>query len=265
MLVKMAVVLLLTGSLVGLVSGMIGVGGCFIMVPIQFWLLTSMGIDPTIAIRVAFGSNLAVVLPTAISAVRIHHKRSAVVWSKVWILGISGLVGAMIGAKLASVLPAGILKKAFGLAVLFGAVRMLFGKLPEVGDVYPKKHLYVLWGILLGLASGIIGIGGGVLMIPVLTIFLGFDMRSAIGSSTAVMIFTSLGGILSYIYNGLKVMGLPPYSLGYVNLLQFSLLAITSIPMARLGAHLAHKIPRTHLKYLFVVVMVYMGIKMLFT
>ncbi len=257
------IILLITGAAVGLVSGIIGVGGCFIMVPVQYWLLTSMGIEPTIAIRVAFGSNLAVVLPTAISATYIHNKRSAVVWDKVWVLGGWGLIGAIIGAKLASILPAVLLKKAFGLAVLFGAMRMLFGKLPTVKDVHPKKYLYIIWGILLGLASGIIGIGGGVLMIPILTIFLGFDIRSAIGSSTAVMIFTSLGGILSYIYNGIGVDGLPPYSLGYVNLLQFVLLSGTSIPMAKVGAQLSHRIPKNFLKYLFVAVMIYMGIKML--
>lgn len=59
--------LLLTGIGVGLVSGMLGVGGCFIMVPIQFFILKAIGIDPTIAIRVAFGANLLVVLPTALS------------------------------------------------------------------------------------------------------------------------------------------------------------------------------------------------------
>jgi len=60
-------VLLRTGLFVGFFSGLLGVGGGFIMVPIQFWLLKLMGIDPTIAIRIAFGKSLAVILPTAIS------------------------------------------------------------------------------------------------------------------------------------------------------------------------------------------------------
>ena len=59
--------LLITGIGVGFASGLLGVGGCFIMVSIQFWILTSIGIDPTTAIRISFGTNLAVVLPTAIS------------------------------------------------------------------------------------------------------------------------------------------------------------------------------------------------------
>ncbi|NLI33635.1 MAG: sulfite exporter TauE/SafE family protein, partial [Deltaproteobacteria bacterium] len=61
------IALLLTGMGVGFASGLLGVGGCFIMVPVQFWALKSIGVDPTIAIRIAFGTNLLVVLPTALS------------------------------------------------------------------------------------------------------------------------------------------------------------------------------------------------------
>jgi uncharacterized membrane protein YfcA len=63
-------VLLGTGALVGFACGMLGVGGGFLMVPVQIWALTSSGIDPTIAVRVAFGTSLAVVLPTAIAGCR---------------------------------------------------------------------------------------------------------------------------------------------------------------------------------------------------
>jgi len=80
-------VLLITGALVGLVSGMLGVGGCFIMIPVQFWILTAMGTDPTIAIRVAFGTNLLVVFPTALSGSFRHHKKNAVLWKPaiIWV------------------------------------------------------------------------------------------------------------------------------------------------------------------------------------
>ena len=70
--------LLVTGIGVGFASGLLGVGGCFIMVPVQFWVLASMGIDPTIAIKIAFGTNLAVVLPTALSGAIGHSRRKAV-------------------------------------------------------------------------------------------------------------------------------------------------------------------------------------------
>src|SRR6056297_3618206 len=99
------VCLLLTGAVVGLASGMLGVGGCFIMVPVQFWVLTSMGVSVDVAIKVAFGTNLLVVLPTAISGAYSHTKKGSVLWKQGIILGITGLVGSVIGATIASNLP----------------------------------------------------------------------------------------------------------------------------------------------------------------
>ena len=74
------IILLITGICVGFASGLLGVGGCFIMIPVQFWVLTSIGINPKIAILVAFGTNLLVVLSTAISGALGHSRKNAVLW-----------------------------------------------------------------------------------------------------------------------------------------------------------------------------------------
>ena len=258
------IALLATGIGVGFASGLLGVGGCFIMVPVQFWALTSTGVETTTAIRIAFGTNLAVVLPTAISGAIGHHRRNAVLWKAGVNIGLSALVGAMVGGMIAAHLPGGMLKIGFGLAILAGAIRMLTAKPPKASSEPVGSNLvYFLWGVPLGIVSGVIGIGGGVLMIPVMVLALRFKMHQAVGTSTALMIFASLGGILSYMYHGLHHPGLPPYSAGYVNLLHFVLLAGTSVPMAQVGARVAHKIPAKQLKYLFIAVMLYMGLKMI--
>jgi len=256
--------LLLTGIGVGLVSGMLGVGGCFIMVPIQFFILKAIGIDPTIAIRVAFGTNLLVVLPTAISGTFRHHKKEVVLWKQAIILGTVGALAGFGGAALASHLPGSILAKIFGSAILLGSLRMMTAKPIRVeGKINKNSLTYVFWGLILGFVTGLIGIGGGVLIIPIMLIFLNFNMHEAVGTSTAMMIFTALGGSLAYIILGWHHPGLPAHSLGYVNLLQWLLLAGTSVPMAQVGAHLAHKIPAGSLKWLFIAVMFYMGLKMI--
>ncbi|AKI98199.1 sulfite exporter TauE/SafE family protein [Kosmotoga pacifica] len=258
------VILLITGAGVGFASGLLGVGGCFLMVPVQFWVLTSIGVDSTIAIRIAFGTNLAVVLPTAISGAFGHHRKEAVLWKAGIVLGLTGLAGAFVGGFIATHVPGNFLTIAFGLAILAGAIRMLTAK-PIKAESKPVNSVLtcMLWGFPLGIVSGIIGIGGGVLMIPVMVIALGFDMHQAVGTSTALMIFTSIGGILSYIVNGLNVPGLPVYSVGYVNLLQWILLAGTSVPIAQIGVKAAHKLPAKQLKYAFIVVMIYMSLKII--
>ncbi|MGD8763199.1 MAG: sulfite exporter TauE/SafE family protein [Desulfobacteraceae bacterium] len=258
------IALLITGVGVGFASGLLGVGGCFIMVPVQFWALTLIGVDPTIAIRIAFGTNLAVVLPTAISGAIGHHRKKAVSWKAGIILGLSGLVGSVVGGYFAAHIPGNILKIGFGLAILAGGIRMLTAKPLKVEkESIDSGLLYMLWGFPLGIVSGIIGIGGGVLMVPVMVLAMRFKMHQAVGTSTALMIFTSIGGILSYTVNGLNVSGLPVYSVGYVNFLQWILLAGTSVPMAQVGVRVAHKLPAKQLKYIFIAVMIYMGLKMI--
>ncbi|RLE43846.1 sulfite exporter TauE/SafE family protein [Candidatus Woesearchaeota archaeon] len=257
-------VLLITGTLVGLVSGLLGVGGCFIMVPVQYWILTAIGIDPTIAIRVAFGTNLLVVFPTALSGSFRHHKKKVVLWKQATILGLTSMVFTFAGAYLASILSGSILKVIFGLAILLGALRMATAHPIRVqGEPHANPVTYIFLGIIFGFVTGLIGIGGGVLMVPLMVIFLNYHIHEAVGTSTAVMIFTSLGGAIAYMVYGLNAPGLPPHSLGYVNLLQWILLAGTSVPMAQLGVHVAHKINPKLLKWIFIIVMVYMGLKMI--
>ena len=257
------IALLITGIGVGFASGLLGVGGCFIMIPVQYWVLTATGIDPTIAIRVAFGTNLLVVLPTALSGAIGHTRKGAVLWRAGIVLGVTGAFSSLLGGYVAAHLPGRILTTIFGLAILAGAVRMLTAKPPKITEE-PTKNMftYFLWGLPLGFACGLIGIGGGVLMVPVMVVILKFRMHQAVGTSTAMMIFTSIGGVTSYIIEGLGVSGLPEYSIGYVNLLQWILLAGTSVPMAQVGVRAAHRLPAKQLRYVFIAVMVYMGLKM---
>ena len=258
------IVLLLTGALVGFASGLLGVGGGFIMVPIQFFLLTSLGVDPTTAIRVAFGTSLAVILPTAISGTLGHARRGAVLFGPMILMGISGLVAALIGGTLAANTPGIYLRIIFGILVCISGVWMLIAKYPEISGEPKEGFLsYILIGFLTGLLSGLLGVGGGVVLVPILVILMGFRMIRAVGTSTAVIAFTSLGGIIAYTSNGFNVAGLPPYSIGYINLIQFVVLAVISVPMAQIGVKASHKLPEKQLRYIFIVVMFYIALKMI--
>jgi len=258
------IILIITGIAVGFASGLLGVGGCFIMIPVQFWVLESMGIDPKVAILVAFGTNLLVVLPTAMSGAWRHSKKEAVLWRPAIIMGLTGAGGSILGAFVATLIPGNILPIIFGIAIIAGGIRMLTAKPPKIEENPPTTDLpYVLWGLPLGFACGLIGIGGGVLMIPIMVVFLKFQMHKAVGTSTGMMIFTATGGAISYMIMGWNVPGLPPYSIGYVNLIQWICLAVTSVIMAQVGAHVAHKLHPQKLKYIFIIVMFYMGLKMI--
>jgi len=261
-------VLLTTGIIVGFACGLLGVGGGFIMVPVQIWALTSTGIDPTLATRIAFGTSLAVILPTSLSGCYGHNCRGVVLWRPGIAMGLSGLAGAFLGGTIAAHAPGELLRMIFGFVVLMGALRMLFARNLQPrqtsGDRSKDSLLkYVLWGTAVGIVSGLTGIGGGVILIPAMVVTMGFSMYQAIGTSSMTIAFNSVGGILAYAINGWGVAGLPPYSIGYINLLQFALLAGGSVLAAKYGVNVAHRLPAEKLKYIFVMLMIFIGLKMI--
>ncbi|MFC1974747.1 sulfite exporter TauE/SafE family protein [Chloroflexota bacterium] len=258
------IILLATGIVVGFAGSLLGVGGAFIMTPVQYMVFTSIGIPTDTAIKLAFGTSLLVILPTALSGAWRHHKRGTVWWKAAIIMGSCTLIGAFVGATIAAHLPGEQLKIAFGAVVLLSGIRMLTANLPQIEEE-PRENpwLWVAWAIPIGIITGAIGIGGGVLMVPVMVLALKFKMHNAVATSLAMMIFTSIGGIIGYIINGLGVPNLPAYSIGYVNLPNWFLLAVTSVSMAQVGAITAHRLPAKQLRYTFIAVMFYMGLKML--
>ena len=107
-----------------------------------------------------------------------------------------------------------------------------------------------------------LGVGGGVFLIPALCILFGFSLIQAIGTSSVFIAFTAIGGLISYIYTGFGVNPMP-YSLGYVSLINFVLIVLFSVPMATIGAKLVYKMPEKRLKQVFAIVLIYMAIKMI--
>jgi uncharacterized membrane protein YfcA len=157
----------------------------------------------------------------------------------------------------------------FGIVVLLGALRMIFTGIildretSRRGE--PKESLpqYFFWGLFVGAVSGLCGIGGGVILIPIMVIVLGFSMLQAIGTSSITIAFNAAGGVLAYAIYGWGVAGLPQYSLGYIDLMQFALLAGTSVFTASFGVLAAHRLPAEKIKYIFVILMTYIGLRMI--
>ena len=258
------IILLATGIAAGFGSGFLGIGGAIIMTPVQYIVFTQMGIPAEIAIKLAFGTSLLVILPIAVSGAWRHHRMGAVWWKAAIVMGTCSLVCAFGGATLVAYLPGEGLRIAFGAFILAGAIRMLTAREPQAKEK-PRDNpwLWAAVAVPVGFISGILGIGGGTLMVPAMVLGLKFRMHTAIATSLAAMIFTSTGGVIGYIVNGPGAPSLPPYSIGYINLPVWFLLAITGVGMAQLGTVTAHKLPARQLEYFFVALMFYLGLKML--
>lgn len=259
------VLLFLTGVFVGLASGLFGVGDGFLMVPVQYWALGLIGIDPETALRTAFGTSLAVVLPTAASGTWAHYRRSAIRWDTVYWMAPSAATFSFIGGMISTRLPARPLELLLGIVLIALSVRL--ARRPDCSWENPPLELappqYLLLGVPIGLLSGMLGIGGGVILVPVLLMLLHYSVHAAVGTSMPIILSAAIGGVASY------ALGVPSdgstfaLSIGYVNIAGFFALAAGSIPMAQVGARFAHACAPHPLQRALAGVMLVFGVMMI--
>lgn len=256
--------LILIGICAGFASGLLGVGGGFLIVPLQYFLLKYIGVQPDLAILISFGTSLAIIVPTSLSGAYRHSRTMDNIVGPGIRLGIFGIVGGAIGGFVASSLPSRILEIIFGCLLLFIVVKNIIDINKERNE--PKIPFNLLScaiiGLVVGFSSGLLGVGGGIFLIAILTSLLGFSLIEAIGTSSVFICLTAVGGFLSYMVSGWGVSTFP-YSIGYVSIINFALIACFSVPLASVGAKYAHKIPQKKLKIIFSVVVLYIALKML--
>lgn len=256
--------LILIGVCAGFASGLLGVGGGFLIVPLQYFLLKYIGVNPDLAMLISLGTSLAIIIPTSLSGAYRHTRTMEGIVKPGIRLGIFGIIGSALGGFVASGLPSRILEIIFGCLLLFITVKNLIDINKEREDAKIPFNLFTtaVIGLLVGFSSGLLGVGGGVFLIAILTALLGFSLIEAIGTSSVFICLTAVGGFLSYVVSGWGVSTFP-YSIGYVSIINFILIACFSVPMASLGAKMAHKVPQKKLKIIFSILVFYMALKML--
>ena len=240
--------LILIGIFAGFASGLLGVGGGFLIVPLQYFLLKYIGVEPNLAILISFGTSLAIIVPTSLSGAYRHTRTMGGIVKPGIQLGIFGIIGSAIGGFVASSLPSGVLEIIFGCLLLFIAVKNIVDINKEREEAKIPFNLIStgIIGFLVGFSSGL----------------LGFSLIEAIGTSSVFICLTAIGGLVSYMITGWGVSTFP-YSIGYVSLINFALIACFSVPLASLGAKFAHKLPQKKLKIIFSILVLYIALKML--
>lgn len=256
--------LILIGICAGFASGLLGVGGGFLIVPLQYFLLKYIGVNPDLAMLISLGTSLAIIIPTSISGAYRHTRSMDGIIKPGLRLGVFGIIGGFIGGFVASALPSRILEIIFGCLLLFITINNVINinKEREESRIPFNMITTGIIGLLVGFSSGLLGVGGGIFLIAILTSLLGFSMIEAIGTSSIFISLTAIGGFLSYMISGWGVSTFP-YSIGYVSLINLVLIASFSVPLASIGAKYAHKVPQKKLKIIFSVLVFYIALKML--
>lgn len=186
--------LLLVGLIGGAFSGAFGVGGGIIMVPLMLWLL---GFDQ----RRAAATSLAAIVLSSISGSITYFATGQVDVVAGLIVGAGGIVGSLIGTRLLRILPVVWLRWGFIALLVVIAVRM-FLAVPDRGGEFDLSVVGTIvalvgTGLFMGIAAGLFGVGGGVLVVPIFIALFGVSDLIAKGTSLLAMIPTSVSGTVA--------------------------------------------------------------------
>jgi len=262
-LISLCIMLLLTGVVGGTLAGLLGVGGGIVIVPMLDFALGVMGVDSSIRMQIAVATSLATIIPTSISSSRAHFKRQSVDLSlaRKWAPWIT--VGALSGAWVASRVHSNVLSAIFATVAFLVAVKLIL-PLDEktIARQLPRGRAIIPVPVLIGFISTMMGIGGGSLSVPTLSIF-GEPIHRAVGTSALFGMLIAIPGTIGFMLAGHGNPLLPYGSVGFVNFVGLAFVAPTTILAAPLGARLAHATKKRHLTLFFGVFLLIVSIRML--
>ncbi|MEO1642929.1 MAG: sulfite exporter TauE/SafE family protein [Pseudomonadota bacterium] len=252
------------GLFSGLVAGLFGIGGGAVIVPVLFFLFSGLGYDET-AQHVAVATSLATIILTSARSVMAHHKRGAVDWGvlKTWSPWI--VLGAALGTIVAGQLDGQVLTLLFGLIAFVLAAQLFFGRPGwRLAENVPGGAVRAGLGSGMGALSALMGIGGGTFGVTLLTVC-GRTMHVAVATGAGFGIAIGAPAALTALFTGQGVEGLPPFSVGYVNVAAFALISVFTVLMAPVGANLAHALDAAKLKKAFAILLAFVAVRMLWS
>ena len=229
----MEIMLILLGVFVGILSGFFGIGGGTVSVPILLY----MGFG----IKEAIGISVMQMLVGSFTAFLIHRKQQTYDASEIKYFGFGGIVGAVVGGYLVKVLNASLLEWFFLSLVIFTLVKLFMSNPEPTHKEIVSRPLYMLVGGGIGVFSGMLGVGGSILMTPILVSFLGFSLKKASAVGLFYVMFTSVSSFVTL------------SSFGMINFQAGALMGLGSLIGIWIGIWLMHKMNIKHYKRFLVI------------
>ena len=245
------ILMILTAFPVGFFAGLFGIGGGLITVPFLFFIFDTLNIDQNYLMHLAVGTSFSIIIPTSIVSVLTHKKHNSVDLGVIKTYGIFVIIGVIFGTLVAAFLETNSLVLFFTIIVYcLGAY--LLNLQDKTNKLKPNFSLLprILFGILSGIISATMGIGGAVMNVPILRYF-GYPIDKAIGSAAAVGFVISLFGAVGFIISGSFLSANLPLSIGFVNIPAFLIFIPITTIMARVGANAVHKIDKQKIQRFF--------------
>lgn len=255
-------ILPLLGFLAAIVAVMTGVGGGVFFVPL---LTLAYGLVPAHAV----GTSLLVIVFSGLSASLGYAKQKKIFFRTGLLLAVATVPGTVVGAFLTSILSSDVLGLIFGVFLSIVAIRIISvskvfrkRKAEQVNlkvvesehELFENKTRFAMgFGLsfFAGLVSSLLGIGGGVLLVPIMALVMLMPIHVVVATSMFTMIFTSLSGVAQH------------YTLGNIDFSYALLLAVGAIVGAQVGAWLCKRISGESLRIIFAVVLIIVSVQMI--
>jgi len=240
--------MLTLGAFAGFLAGLLGIGGGMLMVPFVTYLVSSHGVEPAHAVKMAIATSMSTILFTSVSSLRAHHKRGAVRWDLVRGIAPGIVVGSLLaGAAAFAVIKGTLLAVLFAVFVAFSATQLLLDRKPAASRSMPRWPGQAAVGSLIGFLSGLLGAGGAFISVPFMT-WCNVPIHNAVATSAALGLPIALASTVGYVIGGFSLPPALPGAVGYLYLPALLLIASTSVLTAPLGARLAHAMDVARLK-----------------
>lgn len=250
------------GAFVGVAAGLLGIGGGGIIVPSLTAIFLMQGMPQSEVVHMALGTSMATIVVTSFSSLRAHHKRQGILWNVVKMMAPGIVIGTFLATFLASILSSLYLAVFFSIFMAYVSLQMFIDKKPKPSRTLIAPIGQFFSGSFIGAISAMVSIGGGSLTVPYL-VWQNVELKKAIGTSSAVGFPIAISGTLGYVINGWHHTDLEHFTLGYVSLGAFSIIAFFSFFTAPLGVKLAHVLPVGVIKKIFAFLLIALSVKML--
>lgn len=240
--------LAVAGVVAGLLAGIFGIGGGGIIVPVIFEALGILGFDDASRMHVSIGTAVAITAPTTVRSFLAHRARGAVDMDflRRWLIPVP--LGVALATMLAASVTGSQLRLIFAFITLAVGLRLVFNRQSwRIADDVPRGWPLYAAGTGIGFVSALMGIGGGILTNSYMTLY-GRAIHQTIATSAGVGVLILIPGVVGYILAGWGAEDLPPFSLGYVNLLCFAIVMPLGLAVAKVGVGVAHRLSKRKLE-----------------
>lgn len=252
----------LVGLLSGFLAGLLGIGGGLVIVPALMLIFPYQGVAAPVVAHTAIATSLATVVVTSLIATSSHHRHGAVDWSIFRHMAPGLLSGALVGAVVATRLPGETLRVFFGLFAILAAIQMGFQMQPASKGRLPAELSLAMIGIVIGLISSLVGVGGGTMTVP----FLHWNnvvMRRAVATSSACGFPIATGAcvgfsLVDWIDRG---SGIAKSVIYWPAAVWITVAGLVAVPV---GVRFTHRISVLYLNRIFAFILAIIGLRMMF-